>query len=86
MSKPPPVSYLLYVNGERFEVPLPQLTVNQIRALASIAPQFELMIEGVGSKPDLQLGLNDQIDLSHGAVVLFARPPTMFGMARSMSE
>lgn len=71
--------YVVFVNHSRFEVDLPQLQVVQIRALAGIHGDHELIVEGAGASEDRLLGDDDVVSLEHGPLHIFTKPPTVFG-------
>ena len=77
MTPAPP--FALYVNGRRFEVTEPSLMGIQIRALAGVALDEMLVLEGQGPTPDRILADADSVSLSAGLVHIYTKPPTAFG-------
>lgn len=72
-------TYIVYVNGRRFEVSQPALVGVQIRALAGISADDTLVIEGQGSVPDRLLADSEKVSLAEAPVHVFTKPPTTFG-------
>lgn len=72
-------SYVIYINRTRFDVELAALQTVQIRALAGIPRDHELIVEGVGAHEDRLLGEDEIVSLAHGPVHVYTKPPTVFG-------
>jgi len=71
--------FVIYVNGSRFEVAESALMGIQIRALAGVALDEMLVLEGQGPTPDRILADAESISLSEGRVHIYTKPPTAFG-------
>lgn len=73
------VRYRLTVDGQCYEVGLPELTGLQIRALAAINPTFGLVLESADERGyDRLIEDSDVVRLQDGPT-LFCRPPTAMG-------
>ncbi|MER8469405.1 multiubiquitin domain-containing protein [Mesorhizobium sp. M1328] len=66
------------INGRAFKVTLTSLSPLQIRALAGLSPDDDLIAEGSG-EPDRLLAPGERIELSSPVTHIFSRPPTSFG-------
>lgn len=71
--------YRFAFNGVLMTVALPQLTVDQIRALTATSPDYDLILEGYGSAFDRPLREDEIVDVSSGGVAIFTRGLTQFG-------
>lgn len=68
------------VDGSPFSSDEPVLTGAQIKAIASVDPQFGLFLEGHGHDPDRQIGDSETVDLRAPGVERFHTvPPANFG-------
>jgi hypothetical protein len=76
--------FLLNLNGSRIAAPAASLTALQLRLLARIPAEFQLILEGNGEDPDRILSDTDVLDLSRTGVRVFSKPPTAFGNARNV--
>jgi hypothetical protein len=83
VSEPPPREHSLFVDGREFRVTLAKLTGLQIRALAAINREYELVLEGRGSEPDTPIRDEQVIDLVKEPPRFFTHPPTTFGLLRA---
>lgn len=72
-------TYVLYVNGRRFEVSQPTLVGVQIRALAGLSADNTLVVEGQGSVPDRLLHDSEKLSIAEAPVHIFTKPSTTFG-------
>jgi hypothetical protein len=71
--------FLIIVNGEQFAVSEVVVEGLQVRVLARLDPQADLILEGIGDLPDRVIQDTDRIDLTQGSARFFAKPPTSFG-------
>jgi hypothetical protein len=72
-------TYVIYINGRRFEVSQPTLVGAQIRALAGLSADDTLVVEGQGSVPDRLLADSEKVSLAEPPVHVFTKPSTTFG-------
>jgi hypothetical protein len=76
-------SFLLNLNGSQMVAPSARLTALQLRLLARVPAEFQLILECNGGEPDRILSDTDVLDLSTPSVRVFSKPPTAFGSARN---
>jgi hypothetical protein len=73
------VRYLLIIDGQRYEVDLPELTGLQIRALAAIDPAYGLVLESADARGYDRMIEDADVVTLEDRPVLFCRPPTAMG-------
>ena len=73
-------TFELWINDERYLVDQPRVSVRQVRAMAAIPPEHQLVVEGEGSQHDWLLGDEAIIELS-SRLRCYSRPPSSFGSA-----
>ncbi|TGT91271.1 MULTISPECIES: multiubiquitin domain-containing protein [unclassified Mesorhizobium] len=66
------------INGRVFEVALAELSQLQIRTLANLSPEDDLILE-VSGGADRVLGPDERVELSSDVPHIFSRPQTSFG-------
>ncbi|WP_292412942.1 multiubiquitin domain-containing protein [Mesorhizobium sp.] len=76
MSEPP--KRTVVINGRIFEVALPELSQLQIRTLANLSPDDDLILE-VSGGADRVLAPDERVELSSDVIHIFSRPQTSFG-------
>jgi hypothetical protein len=76
-----PQRFSFFVNGQQFTIDSATIVGLQVRALANLGHEMELIVEGSGSDPDRVLMDSEVIDLASGTVRIYAKPPTAFGMS-----
>ena len=79
MTAAPPVERRLFVDSCEFRVAFAEISGLQVRALAAISQEYELVLEGHGTAPDTPVSDEQLIDLTGEAPRLFTHPPTTFG-------
>lgn len=73
-------SFRYMVDGRLFATTQAVLTGAEIKARASVDPQFQLFLEGVGGRADKQIGESDTVDFKKpGQEHLYTMPPANFG-------
>lgn len=78
----PPKRYVYFVNSEKYESDLPELTGAQIKArIPNLDPTLQLSLEGHGSHPDRIIGDSETVSLEehHGPLRFTLVPPANFG-------
>jgi hypothetical protein len=75
--------FFVNLNGERIAAPAAKLTALQLRLLARVPAEFQLILEGSDEEPDRILSDTDVLDLSTSSARVFSKPPTAFGSARN---
>ncbi|KUM27546.1 hypothetical protein AU467_16740 [Mesorhizobium loti] len=66
------------INGQAFEVAVAHLSQLQIRTLANLSPEDDLILE-VSGGADRVLAPDERIELSSDVTHVFSRPQTSFG-------
>ena len=80
MSEDPKV-YHFYVDAKRYETDKHSLTGAQIKAIASVTPNYQLFLEEEGDRPDKAISDSDTVEMKHGEETrhFYAVPPATFG-------
>jgi hypothetical protein len=68
-----------FVDAKRFESAKTALTGAEIKAIAKVAPNYQLFLEEEGDKPDRGIGDGEAIDIKGRVKHFFAVPPATFG-------
>lgn len=74
--------YQYFVNHDKYESDLPQLSGAQIKArIPNLEPGYGLSLEGHGNEPDRQVGDDEIVNLEsgHGPLRFTLVPPATFG-------
>jgi hypothetical protein len=74
--------YIYFVNNDKYESDLPELTGAQIKArIPNFDPTLQLSLEGHGNDPDRIIGDNEVVSLEkdHGPLRFTLVPPANFG-------
>lgn len=82
MTQHPLKKYEYFVNHDKYESDLPQLTGAQIKArIPDLEPGTGLSLEGQGHDPDRQIGDDEvvNLDTDHGPARFTLVPPATFG-------
>ncbi len=74
--------FKITINGQEFDVKLPELTGAQVRALIALDPAHEIVVEGRGAEADAVISDDDKVSLAQGPRHAFTRPQTSFGIER----
>ena len=78
-----PKTYKFTVDERHFESDQPSLTGAQIKARASVDPNFGLFLEGLRNRPDEQISDDQAVDLTKlGRENFYTAPPATFGAFR----
>ena len=75
--------FFINLNGLQIAAPSTRLTALQLRLLARVPAEFQLILECNGDEPDRILSDTDILDLSTPGVRVFSKPPTAFGSPRN---
>lgn len=78
----PKKKYFYFVNNDKYETDLPQLTGAQIKArIPNLDPTLQLSLEGHGSQPDRIIADNETVSFTgeHGPLRFTLVPPANFG-------
>ena len=78
-----PKTYKFTVDDRNFESEQPVLTGAQIKARASVDPNFGLFLEGLRNRPDEQISDDRTVDLTKpGREKFYTAPPATFGASQ----
>ena len=72
-------TYKVFINGRAFEVSVRRLSALQLRSLAGLPPDTDLVIEGSGATPDRIVSPGERVELTLPTTHFFTRPVTTFG-------
>ena len=76
-------TYKFTVDDRPFESDQPTLTGAQIKARASVDPNFGLFLEGLRNRPDERISDDQTVDLTKpGREKFYTAPPATFGASR----
>jgi multiubiquitin len=68
-----------FVDAKRYETAQTALTGAQIKAIASVAANYQLFLEEEGDKPDRAIADGEAVNLAERVKHFFAVPPATFG-------
>lgn len=68
-----------FVDGRKYETVQTALTGAEIKAIASVAANYQLFLEEEGDTPDKAIGDGEAVNLSEKVRHFFAVPPATFG-------
>lgn len=68
-----------FVDAKRYETAKTALTGAEIKAIAQVAPNYQLFLEEEGDKPDRGIGDGEAVDIAGRVKHFFAVPPATFG-------
>ena len=73
--------YHFFVDSKRYETDQSSLTGAEIKAIASVPPNYQLFLEEEGDKPDRQIGDTETVTMKEGEGTrhFYAVPPATFG-------
>ncbi len=72
--------HAFYVDAIRYETAKTALTGAEIKAIANVAPNYQLFLEEQGDKPDKGLGDGEAVEITERVKHFFAVPPATFGL------
>jgi hypothetical protein len=68
-----------FVDAKRYETAKTALTGAEIKAIASVAPNYQLFLEEEGDQPDRGIGDGEAVGIRERVKHFFAVPPATFG-------
>jgi hypothetical protein len=68
-----------FVDAKKYETAQTALTGAEIKAIASVAANYQLFLEEEGDKPDKAIGDGEAENLTERVKHFFAVPPATFG-------
>ena len=68
-----------FVDAKRYETAKTALTGAEIKAIAQVAPNYQLFLEEEGDKADRGIGDGEAVDIAGRVKHFFAVPPATFG-------
>lgn len=73
--------YIFYVDADRFTTESKSLTGAQIKAQASVTPNYQLFLEEEGDKPDKPISDGESVEMKKGEHIrhFYGVPPATFG-------
>lgn len=73
--------YVYYVDANRFTTESRSLTGAQIKAQASVTPNYQLFLEEEGDRPDKPISDGESVEMKEGEDTrhFYAVPPATFG-------
>ena len=72
--------HVFYVDAKRHESAKTALTGAEIKAIANVAPNYQLFLEEEGDKPDKGIGDGEAVGVTERVKHFFAVPPATFGL------
>jgi hypothetical protein len=69
-----------FVDAKRYETAKTALTGAEIKAIASVAPNYQLFLEEEGDRPDKGIGDGEAVSIHERVKHFFAVPPATFGV------
>jgi hypothetical protein len=75
-----PKPHAFYVDAKRYESAKSTLTGAEIKAIASVAANYQLFLEEEGDKPDKGIGDGESVNIVERVKHFFAVPPATFGL------
>ena len=72
--------HVFYVDAIRHESAKTALTGAEIKAIANVAPNYQLFLEEEGDKPDKGVGDGEAVGITERVKHFFAVPPATFGL------
>jgi Multiubiquitin len=72
--------YKFFVDAKPYETDQTALNGAQIKAMASVPPQYQLFLEEEGDKPDRAISDGESVTLQGEPKHFFAVPPATFGV------
>jgi hypothetical protein len=68
-----------FVDAKKYETAQTALTGAEIKAIAAVAPNYQLFLEEEGDNPDKAIDDGEAVDLANRVKHFFAVPPATFG-------
>lgn len=68
-----------FVDAKKYETAQTALTGAEIKAITSVAANYQLFLEEEGDKPDKAIGDGEAVNLAERVKHFFAVPPATFG-------
>ena len=68
-----------FVDAKRYETAKTALTGAEIKAIANVAPNYQLFLEEEGDRPDKGIGDGEAVSVHERVKHFFAVPPATFG-------
>ena len=68
-----------FVDGRKYETAQTALTGAEIKAIAGVAANYQLILEEEGDTPDKAIGDGEAVNLEERVRHFFAVPPATFG-------
>lgn len=68
-----------FVDAKRYESAKSALTGAEVKAIAQVAPNYQLFLEEEGDKPDRGIGDGEAVDIGGRTRHFFGVPPATFG-------
>jgi hypothetical protein len=68
-----------FVDAKRYENAKTALTGAEIKAIANVAPNYQLFLEEEGDRPDKGIGDGEAVGITERVKHFFAVPPATFG-------
>jgi len=68
-----------FVDSKKYETEKNSLTGAEIKAIASVPPEYQLFLEEKGNDPDRQISDGEAVVVDHEARHFYAVPPATFG-------
>jgi hypothetical protein len=68
-----------FVDAKRYETAKTALTGAEIKAVANVAPNYQLFLEEEGDRPDKGIGDGESVGIAERIKHFFAVPPATFG-------
>lgn len=72
--------HAFYVDAKRHENAKTALTGAEIKAIANVAPNYQLFLEEEGDRPDKGIGDGEAVGIAERVKHFFAVPPATFGL------
>ncbi len=69
-----------FVDAKRHESAKTALTGAEIKAIANVAPNYQLFLEEEGDRPDKGISDGEAVDITERVKHFFAVPPATFGL------
>jgi hypothetical protein len=68
-----------FVDAKRYETAKTALTGAEIKAIANVAPNYQLFLEEEGDRPDKGISDGEAVGITERVKHFFAVPPATFG-------
>jgi len=71
--------HVFFVDAKRYETAKTSLTGAEIKAIANVAPNYQLFLEEEGDRPDRGIADGEAVEITERVKHFFAVPPATFG-------